>query len=525
MSQNVNVTINGKSYSFPQGYTILQACKESNVYIPTLCYHPDLPEAGKCGLCVVMINETAYAYACVQKIAPNMHIDTVSPEVFAKARIALNNFIDLYSIPESKDIEDICKYLNPKNTIRNRNADHSISVMFNPSECINCDRCTRACSDVQNIGALNELHPNLRTNECISCGLCIMVCPTRALEEVSSIPQIYRALAKRKTLILQIAPSVRVSLGELFGNPPGTVVTGKIIAAARQLGFSYVFDTNFGADMTIVEEGQEFLKRFEKKVRLPQFTSCCPAWVNFVEKLHPELIPHLSSTKSPHMIVGTLVKTYFASIKMIDPDDIFLVSLMPCVAKKDEIARMQHADKVDAVITTREFAKMIQEFEISFNTLKDSDFDKMMGSSSGGGNIFGVTGGVTESCLRYLYQEITHTPLRNLEFKQLQGLKAIREATIKIGDNNIKVAVCSGIAAAREFIESEDYKKYHFIEVMACPGGCAFGGGQPKYSSRTKALNRIQAIRNFDANKEIKVCSDNPEVKDVYENFLISPGS
>ncbi|KAK8883132.1 hypothetical protein M9Y10_045780 [Tritrichomonas musculus] len=648
----IQVTINGHSYSFQKDISILEACREKNIYIPTLCYHDDLPASGKCGLCVVKINGSTFAHACIQKIKNGMNIETTSADVIAQARRAYNNFIDMSVPPPSKDIEEISKYLFPKNTVRTRESDQSNSLDFDPSLCINCGRCVRMCSDVQNINALNYQNPRIRNNECISCGQCISVCPTEALKSHSSKSELLSALAEKKTLILQIAPATRVAIGECFGYDPGTIVTGKVIQAARKLGFKYVFDTNFGADMTVIEEGNELLRRMkikvdstfedksEKKIELasfsdatnyalkkssgcfsvvsslsnmpplpmrspsgiffrpqvtrttintpscpsfinmppttntnttstnrcpqgnkimnkkldplmplddiftsnsqeiqchsksyhesnvlPQFTSCCPAWVNYVEKLHHELIPNLSSTKSPHMIVAKLVKTYFASMMNIDPKEIFMVSLMPCVAKKDEIRRMQLTGDCDAVITSQEFAALVDEFGIIFKSLTDSEFDSLLGASSGAGQIFGTTGGVAEATIRYIHKLITKKPLTDkIEYEAFRGMKTIKTSTIKIDSHQFKIAVCNGISAVNELIETDKYKGFDFIEVMACPGGCIGGAGQP-YLRKSRMQERMNGIYSIDKSKEVRVADENPDLQTVYRTFVGQPGT
>lgn len=617
----IQVTINGHSYSFHSEITILDACKQKNIYIPTLCFHPDLPASGKCGLCAVKINGTTLAHACIQKISNGMSIETNSPDVIAHARRAFNNFIDMSIPPPSKDIEEISKYLFPKNTIRTRESDQSNSLEFDPSLCVNCGRCVRMCSDIQNVNALNYQNPRIRNNECISCGQCITVCPTDALRHQNSKPAVLRALAEKKILVIQMAPATRVAIGEGFGCEPGTIVTGKIIQAARKLGFKYVFDTNFGADMTVIEEGNELLRRmkievdpiFNKRAKLneasslynlnkmhqaanqpkrqisqtksnytqitnpspvrrrlslnaqtglmnkqssvlfnmaplnplievtkpvemnekplhendalPMFTSCCPAWVNYVEKLHHELIPNLSSTKSPHMILAKLVKTYFASLINADPKDIFLVSLMPCVAKKDEIKRMQLLGDVDATITSKEFISLVNDFGIDFNSLKESNFDNFLGNSSGSAQIFGTTGGVAEASVRYIYKLITRKPLIDkIEYNEFRGMKSIKTATIDIDKYSINIAVCNGIAAVNELIEREEYKKFHFIEVMACPGGCIGGAGQP-YLEKNRMPERMKSIFSIDREKMIRVADENEELQQVYKSFVGPVGS
>jgi NADH-quinone oxidoreductase subunit G len=325
-------------------------------------------------------------------------------------------------------------------------------------------------------------------------------------------------------MIVQTAPSVRVSLGELFGDPVGYLCTGKMVAAARALGFKYVLDTNFGADGTVIEEATELLHRFEHNEILPQFTSCCPAWVNFVERLHPELIPHLSSTKSPHMIAARLIKTYFCERVRIKPENAFLVSVMPCTAKKDEIKRLQHIGDVNAVLTVREFGHLIKEFGIEWVTLPEDKFDDLMGESSGAAAIFGVTGGVAEATVRYAHQLVTGNALGPLTYEELRGSDSIKTADVTIGSRTIKIAVCNGSGAAAELIDSQRYRQFDFIEVMACRGGCAVGGGQPRLPDRKLAVHRARSIYGVDTSSQARISSGNSQLSKIYEVFLGRPG-
>lgn len=522
----IRVTINGRPYRANSDQTILQVCREHDIYIPTLCHHVDLPPCGKCGLCVVKIDGENYVYACMQLVKQGIIIETKTPDVLAKSRESLKAFLNVNQPPPSEEIEDICKHLNPKNPIRQREYERSYSLTFDPTDCINCGRCIRICSDVLNVGALNDPNSKMRTNECISCGSCITVCPTHALTETPSSGAVLKAIVQGKVVVLQLAPAVRVSIAEVFGCPVGTICTGKIITAAKMMGFSYVFDTNFGADVTIVEEGSELIHRLTTKGSvLPMFTSCCPGWINFVERSHSEMIPHISSTKSPHMITGKLIKTYFAERMHIKESNLYVVSLMPCVAKKGEVKRMQMLGDVDAVITAREFAQMVKDFGIEWSTLKDSDFDKLMGESTGAASLFGVTGGVTEAAVRYAYEKLTGKKLENVVFSQFRGNTAIKQATIKINNMDLNIAVCNGIASARQLIESEKYKQFQFIEVMACPGGCIIGGGQPKLQNRELAFVRAKSLYKIDQDKQRKVSHDNLEVMQLYKLFLGEPYS
>jgi len=522
----LNAKVNGISVEVPPGSTIIQACKAANVFIPTLCHHPDIPPAGKCGICVVKVNGSQFLLSCSTRVTDGMVIETNTPEVKGKALDALNKFNDMSMMPNSSEIEEVWKYFYPKNTKRGRAQEKTNALSFDPKLCVNCDRCVRQCAEVQQIGALDEASHSLSQNECISCGQCTTVCPTNALVENSSIPEVLRAMAHGKTVILQTAPAVRVSTGECFGDPVGTVVTGKIVAAAREMGFKYVFDTNFAADLTILEEGTELIGRIVNKGVMPMFTSCCPAWINFVEKIHPEIIPHLSTAKSPHMMAGRVIKTYFAEKKNIDPSNIFVVSLMPCTAKKDEIKRKQMVGDVDAVLTVREYGDMVKSFGIDWASLKDAPFDQLLGESTGAAALFAVTGGVMEAAVRYAHEELTKTKLGKVEYRMVRGFKGVKTATAIIAGVELKIAVCNGIANARQFIESGDYKSYHFIEVMACPCGCIAGGGQPKLKSRNDAVRRADAVYSIDQQMTNKVTSnDNQELRDVYASFLGKPNS
>ena len=517
------VRINGQDFTVPKGTSVLEACQSAGVFVPTLCAHPDIPPAGKCGICVVKINGNNYTLACSTKVQPGMTIETNTSDVKKRASDALNAFNDMPLMPPSKELEDMYKYFNPKRPIRGRKAEKTNAINFDPTQCVNCGRCVRACGDVQCIGALDEESHSLNDNDCIGCGMCTTVCPTDALTSNSSIPAVIRAMAAGKILVLQIAPSVRVSIGECFGDPIGTICTKKLIGAAREMGFRYVFDINFGADVTIVEEATELLRRLDSKENLPMFTSCCPAWVNFVEKLHPELVPNLSTSKSPHMMSGILIKNYFATMKDIDPVKMFVVSLMPCTAKKDEIQRKQLQGTVDAVLTTCEFADLMKDFDISWEHIKESEFDDILGESTGAAQLFGASGGVMEAAIRYCHEEITHEKLGDVKYEMFRETKDIKSSKIQIGDKTINVAVCNGIAAAREFVEDGTFKEFDFIEVMACPGGCVGGGGQPKLSSRAKIKERTKAIFSIDENSTEKTAKDNKQLKDFYDKFLGSP--
>ncbi|KAH0794022.1 Iron only hydrogenase large subunit, C-terminal domain containing protein [Histomonas meleagridis] len=522
----IKVKINGKEIQVPEHSTVLQACTDAGVYIPTLCNHPDLPPAGKCGVCVVKINGSNYSLSCSTKVVDGMTIETNTPEIKEKAMEALNKFNDMGVMPAVPEIEDIIDYLVPTKTIRLRGHEETTSLTFDPKLCINCTRCSRACSDEQTINAIDELSAKLCEGPCISCGQCITVCPTRALRPKNDIPKVIHAMAGGKVCILQTAPSARVSVGECFGDPIGTLCTGKIISAAKEMGFQYIFDTNFGADMTIVEEGTELIDRINNGGVLPMFTSCCPGWVNFVEKIHPEIIPNLSTSKSPHMMAGTAIKTYWAEKMNIPKENIFTVSLMPCVAKKDEIQRKQILGIVDAVLSVVEFGELCKMFGVKWDTLdNNAQYDSLLGESTGAAALFGVTGGVMEAALRFAHEQLNHEKLGKVEYTQWRGFQGIKTASTTIAGINMKIAVCNGISNAREFIESGQYLNYTFIEVMACPCGCIGGGGQPKTRSHKEAQKRAKTIYELDRNTKKITSNDNEELKTLYKSYFGTPGN
>jgi iron-only hydrogenase group A len=459
----------------------------------------------------------------MQPIRPDMTIDTTTPDVITKATTAFTSFLERSIPPPSPELEEICRYLMPKRTSRTsctRQHEITSAITFDPSFCVNCGRCIRICADIQGIGALNYPNPRLRVNECISCGQCLTVCPTKALIATPSTSQVLKAMVSGKTMILQIAPAVRVSIGELFGDPIGSYCAGKIVAAAKRMGFKYVLDVAFGADVTIWEEGTEFLDRMKHNGVLPMFTSCCPAWINLIERLHPELIRNLSTTKSPHMILARLVRTYLANRMRIKSDQMFIVSLMPCVAKKDEIKRMQHVGDINAVLTAREFGQLCNEFGIEWGKLPDESFDSLSPATACGIQ-FGISGGVAEASVRYIYEMVMRQKLGELKFECFDVNGDIQTAEIEMNEMNIRIAICNGSNAARELIESDGYKRFDLIEVMVCIGGCICGAGQPILRSRKLAEARRETLRM----KKADVSSENEEVRQLYSKFLDIPGS
>ena len=422
--------------------------------------------------------------------------------------------------------------------------DNSYSLIRDPNKCILCRRCETMCNEVQTVGALAEVGRGFYTHvgstfnrsmfetTCTFCGQCLSVCPTGALTEKSNIPEVWRALSSDKHVIVQVAPAVRVALGEMFGIRVGTNVEGKIVTALRRLGFDRVFDTNFAADLTIMEEANEFVDRLKGKGELPILTSCCPGWVNFMEQQFSDMIDIPSTCKSPHEMFGAIAKSYYAEKEGINPEDIVVVSVMPCISKKyeakrDELENEGYSD-VDTVITTRELAEMIKEVGIDFASLEDSDFDNPMGESTGAGDIFGTSGGVIEATVRTAYNIITEKDLEKVEFYDLRGLRGIKYATVDIEGREIKIAVANGLGNTRRLLEKLKNKEISLdaIEVMACPGGCIGGGGQPYHHGDISILKkRSEGLYKLDESKKLRKSYENPYIKDLYDEYLKEPGS
>lgn len=561
----INLKINGIDVSVEEGTTILDAAKKVNVKIPTLC-HLDLGKLGlankeaNCRVCLVeQMDSGKLVPSCNTLCKEGMDIRSDTMRVVNSRRINIELLLSnhpkdclICGANGECELQELAALANIK---RNRFEGERIkfpidyssySIFRDPNKCILCKRCTTMCNEVQTVGTLTDvgrgfstvvgtayLDPMIDTN-CTFCGQCLSVCPTGALQIISNIPDVYKALTdKTKTVIVQTAPAVRVALGEEFGMEAGTIVTGKMVTALKQLGFDYVFDTDFAADLTTMEEAREFVDRFTKNENLPILTSCCPAWVKFIEHNFHDLLNIPSTCKSPHEMFGAVAKTYFAEKIGVDPKDLVVVSVMPCVAKKYESARPELASKdgksdVDIVITTRELASMIKDFSINFPELEDSDFDDPLGESTGAGVIFGSSGGVLESAVRTAYNMITGDDLKDLEFKELKEIKGIKEAQIDIQGKKINVAVASGLGNARKLLEDvrQDKNKYQIIEIMACPGGCVDGGGQPRHHGRTDLIEkRTAAIHQADRNKEIRHSYKNPSIQKIYEEFLGHPGS
>ncbi len=563
MEQMIPLTIDGVHVEVPAGTTVLEAARIAKVNIPTLCFLKDINETGNCRLCVVDCGGRALQAACVLPVSPNMVVKTNTPEVRETRRINLELILSNHEKKcltcvrsQNCELQKLCLELGVDDVERFAGArteyevdQTSPSLVRDNNKCVLCRRCVGACASVQKVGVIGPVHRGFKTAiespwdmklaemACINCGQCVTACPVGALTEKDHTQEVWDALGDgSKHVVVQPAPAVRAALGEEFGLPMGTSVTGKMVAALRRLGFDKVFDTDFAADLTIMEEGTELIDRLNNGGVLPMITSCSPGWIKYCEHYYPEFIPNLSSCKSPHEMAGAMIKTYYAAKADLDPRDIVVVSVMPCTAKKfeakrPELGRHGMAD-VDVVITTRELARMIKEAGIDFTSLPDEDFDSLMGQSTGAGVIFGATGGVMEAALRTAYELITGSELKDVNFTAVRGVEGIKEATVRIGETDVNVAVCSSTGKAAELLDAvkRGEKSYHFIEVMGCPGGCVNGGGQPIVSARVRNWTDVRAVRakalyEEDAAKPIRKSHDNPEIKQLYDEFLGKPNS
>ena len=559
----VNITIDNQNISVPKGITILEAAKKAGIDIPTLCFLKDINEIGDCRMCVVKVEgRRGFATSCIQKVEEGMVIKTHTPEIIEARHVMLDLIIsnhdkdcltctrmgncELQALASKFGIQTIeYKGERKKHEIDNL----SPSIVKDPNKCILCRRCVAVCKNIQKVGAIDcgnrgfdssistSYNKSLKDTNCVYCGQCIEACPTSALREKENIDEVWAKLKDPDTyVVVQTAPAVRVALGEEFKMPIGTNVTGKMVTALKRLGFDKVFDTNTGADFTIMEEAHEFIERFKENDNIPMITSCCPAWVRYIEINYPELLPHLSSCKSPHEMLGALIKTYYAKKEKIDPEKIFVVSVMPCIAKKYERQRKELSNNglsdVDCVITTRELSRMIKYANIRFEDLEDSEFDNPLGTSTGAAAIFGTTGGVMEAALRTAQDVLTGKDLDKIDFEQVRGEKEIKKATVNINGKDIKVVAVSGLGNAQKIMEEikSGEADYQFVEIMACPGGCIMGGGQPIKNSRTRAEYDVRKLRadsiySIDEKSQIRKSHKNPALNQVYEEYLEAPGS
>ncbi len=587
----INLTVNNRIISASEGATILEAAKQNNILIPNFCYMEGVHQVGACRICVVEVEGAKNLQAsCVTPVREGMVVHTNSARV-RKARKVLyelmlsdhpkdclgcsrNQNCELQKLGELIQVEEF-RFEGEKS--KNIIDDSSPSIVRDSSKCILCRRCETMCNEIQGVGIINAQNRGFHTEigpgetlrlgsvACAFCGQCTTVCPVGALKEKDSTKDVWEALHDSgKVVIVQTAPAIRAALGEEFGFEPGTLVTGKMASALKEIGFNYVFDTNFTADLTIMEEGTEFLERiksslaseslklpdFLKKIRihldhseavLPMITSCSPGWIKYVEHYYPELLDHLSTCKSPHMMLGALCKSYFAEKINVAPKDIYVVSIMPCTAKKYEITRPEMQNdgylNVDAVLTTRELARMIKDAGVDFRNLDEGKFDSPLGISSGAADIFGNTGGVMEAAVRTVYEIITgrELPFENLHIKPIEGLERIKVAELLIenakdewaGLNGVKVkvAVTSGLKGASQLLNEikQGKSEYHFIEVMGCPGGCISGGGQPRPVNNEIRRKRLEALYREDEGKKLRKSHENPDIIKIYEEYLGSP--
>ncbi|WP_315117350.1 NADH-dependent [FeFe] hydrogenase, group A6 [uncultured Clostridium sp.] len=558
----VKLKIDDKEVQVKKGTTVLEAARSIGIKIPTLCYLKDVNQCSSCRICVVEVGNKFIA-SCSLQAEDGMAVRVNTSAVREARRIVVELLLsnhkrecttcnrsencELQMAARDLNVRDI-KYIGEK--ISEPLDTSSPSVIRDREKCILCGRCISTCSNVQTVSAIGFANRGFNTKVetpyekplgetvCVNCGQCIMACPVGALSEKSDIDKVWKDLeSKDKYVVVQTAPSVRVALGEEFGMKVGSRVTGKMVSALRRLGFHKVFDTDFAADLTIMEEGTELLGRLEKGHGLPLMTSCCPGWVKFVEHFYPEMINNLSTCKSPHEMEGALIKSYFAKKMGIDPKKIVVVSIMPCSAKKFESEREElgnsNLQDVDYVLTTRELAQMIKESGMYFEDLPDEEFDNPMGESTGAGVIFGATGGVAEAALRTVFEIVGEEELKDIDFKAIRGIEGVKIADVELPNGNtITTAVAHGLGNARKLIDmvKSGEKEIHFIEVMACPGGCVTGGGQPIVNADVLEhlnikLERAKAIYEEDKEKPIRKSHKNPYIIKAYEEFLGKPNS
>ncbi len=563
--ENVNITINGMPLSVPKGSTILEAARLGNIDIPTLCYLKDINEIGACRMCVVEVKGARGLVAsCVYPVAEGMEIRTNTPQIMEARR---TNLELLLSNHERKclscvrstncELQKLCRDLKVDETRFSGEKtpsmidDSAAHMIRDNSKCVLCRRCVAVCSKLQDVAVIGANERGFKTHigcafdedlanvACISCGQCIVACPTGALQEKDQTKEVWDALADPdKKVIVQTAPSIRATLGESFGMPIGTNVEGKMVAALRRLGFDGVYDTDLAADLTIMEEANELVDRIKEGGTLPMITSCSPGWIKYCEHIFPDLIPNLSTCKSPQQMFGAIAKTWYAKKMGIDPKNLFVVSVMPCTAKKFEVGRDgqsaagEGCPDVDVALTTREIARMIETAGLDFVNLPDEEFDAPLGASTGAAVIFGATGGVMEAALRTAVETITGEELDRLEFTEVRGTKGIKEASYNVGGLEVKVAVASGMKNAKELLTKvrNGEADYQFIEIMGCPGGCVNGGGQPIQPASVRNFVDLKSLRakalyDQDANMPLRKSHDNPVLKEIYADFLGKPGS
>jgi NADP-reducing hydrogenase subunit HndD len=562
--ETVNIKINGIPLTVPKGSTILEAAKQAHIDIPTLCYLKDINEIGACRICVVEVKGAKSLVAsCMYPVAEGMEIKTNTPKVLASRKHTLELILsdhdkkcltcersgkcELQKLCNDLKVEDDRLFEGERTHYE---VDNTSAHMYRDNnKCIVCRRCAAVCDKIQGIGVIGANNRGFTTTigcafemglgetSCVSCGQCIAVCPTGALSEKDDTDKVFAAINDPdKYVIVQTAPAVRAALGEEFGFPIGTNVQGKMVAALRRLGFDKVFDTDFAADLTIMEEAYELIDRIKNGGTLPLITSCSPGWIKYCEHYYPDMLDNLSTCKSPQQMFGAVTKTYYAQKMGLDPEKIVMVSVMPCTAKKFEIGRPDEnaagVPDVDISITTRELARMIEQVGLNFTSLPDENFDDPLGRSTGAAVIFGATGGVMEAALRTAVEVLTGEKLNNLDFTAVRGTQGIKEATYNAAGLDIKVAVASGLGNARKLLDDVKSGKseYHFIEIMGCPGGCVNGGGQPRQPASVRNFTDIKALRAHalykqDAAMSVRKSHENEAIKQLYDEFLGAPNS
>jgi iron-only hydrogenase group A len=552
----IELRINNRDVTANKGEMLLDVLRREGIHIPTLCHVPDLSPTGACRLCVVeLVDQNRLVPSCAFPVGEGMDIQTHSPRVLQARKMIVelllsshpddclyctrNNRCELQTL--AADLGVCQERFSKKQSVASVDMS-SPSLVRDPQKCILCGRCVRVCEEVQGVAAIDFIgrgsstevgaafDEGLNVSSCINCGQCVVVCPTGALRERSAISRVLDAINDPDmTVVVQHAPAVSVSLAEEFGMAPGVDICGIMTAAMRRLGFNYVFDTSFSADLTIMEEGSELVQRLLNNGTLPMMTSCSPGWIKFVEQFYPEFLPNLSTCKSPQQMMGAIIKTFFAEKQEIDPDKIFSVSVMPCTAKKFEAQRpemgFENRPDVDAVLTTRELADLIRQRGLDINSLSPETADTPFGERSTAGKLFGASGGVMEAAIRSAYHLVTGDELEKLDVKAVRGLTGVKEATVTVGDVELEVVVVNGLANARWLLEEikAGRRNPHFIEVMTCPGGCIGGGGQPFNGDRANVVERMKALYEIDKTEALRTSHHNKSIQRLYSEFLGEP--